>query len=723
MSNSIASVSEVSAEVLESPIVIVRGLIDTQNPRFALKHLREQYGPRRVDMVRQRAVEDLPGNGWDLPPQYSHHSSLGPYIQKMLDEEEGRQKKKRKKERLLVFAANVDMDDMAPQCEALREMMPAYLRWGGDSDLLQLVRQAVPGVTKPQLYFKVRGNWTGGHEENLRLTSINCNHGPGSSRWYAVDSAHASALRSFVLKTESIDIYMREGNWWPTNLDALLEAGIPVRTGIQRPGDVVVLRGSTLHWVQAESASLHSSWNICVCDAVQIKGALQRADMNDLGSTCVPNIVFLKTLFCDVARALVDDNLLPIDTFPKRDPSIAGKIEHSQLSDNRRICRIRLLNRVRKNAEVVELIRACVARTLEKESTNVRKFDSWKNHQQEEEGSVVLRCDQCAAELPLVYARCETCLTSPEHTSQFFCADCAAIHRSNNCKHVMVAVSKGSLSELNSLAGRLERLRRGRDSASAADNEEKRRRAVNLLAGKALLAGSRINRQKPRGDAYTQTNFSSHLKLVNSRETYNFVNGRVVQTDKRAPVPAPRSFLTQDVLIFSQREKNVTTRPPCISRWNHPEAISARENEHFLAWTSKMIEREQKIRRIQRVRASEIYFPQTSAARPVAFLPIVGPRQQQRPCHQPFFTHNNTAVFDKERWTPPLPPPALPLFLQQQQQHHQHRPSHQVARTPAMQRRYQDMWWQTKNLTSVANTADPRFLSGTFQRPGVRGVA
>ena len=40
-------------------------------------------------------------------------------------------------------------------------------------------------MTIPQMYIKVPNVWTGGHEENLRMRSVNINHGPGSSYWWA----------------------------------------------------------------------------------------------------------------------------------------------------------------------------------------------------------------------------------------------------------------------------------------------------------------------------------------------------------------------------------------------------------------------------------------------------------------------------------------------------------------------------------------------------------
>ncbi len=37
----------------------------------------------------------------------------------------------------------------------------------------------IPGVTLPQLYLKVPGVWTGGHEENLRWGTLSAHARPG----------------------------------------------------------------------------------------------------------------------------------------------------------------------------------------------------------------------------------------------------------------------------------------------------------------------------------------------------------------------------------------------------------------------------------------------------------------------------------------------------------------------------------------------------------------
>jgi len=81
------------------------------------------------------------------------------------------------------FGVNVDIGDWEPQIDELVAKLPDELLFCSVKDSLQYVRKHILGMTKPQLYIKVKGSWTGGHEENLRYRAVNLNHGPESSQW------------------------------------------------------------------------------------------------------------------------------------------------------------------------------------------------------------------------------------------------------------------------------------------------------------------------------------------------------------------------------------------------------------------------------------------------------------------------------------------------------------------------------------------------------------
>jgi hypothetical protein len=67
------------------------------------------------------------------------------------------------------FCSNLDLtDNWSVHIEALKQVMPSWMTCNTPNDLLSEVRRPIQGMTLPQLYIKVPGVWTGGHEENLR---------------------------------------------------------------------------------------------------------------------------------------------------------------------------------------------------------------------------------------------------------------------------------------------------------------------------------------------------------------------------------------------------------------------------------------------------------------------------------------------------------------------------------------------------------------------------
>lgn len=110
------------------------------------------------------------------------------------------------------------------------------------------------------MYLKVKGVWTGGHQENSRLRAININHGPADSIWYTIDNQYYSYMRTLVQQEWGVDILQAEGLWF-TNIEYLLERGIPVRKFRQRQGEVVFLGPGCLHWVRSQGKTVQTAWN------------------------------------------------------------------------------------------------------------------------------------------------------------------------------------------------------------------------------------------------------------------------------------------------------------------------------------------------------------------------------------------------------------------------------------------------------------------------------
>mmetsp|Transcript_29704 Transcript_29704/g.27170 ORF Transcript_29704/g.27170 Transcript_29704/m.27170 type:complete len:123 (-) Transcript_29704:132-500(-) len=93
------------------------------------------------------------------------------------------------------FAVNIDIEHWDEEMEELRRKVPDLLRFDSDKDAMQYLKQKIKGVNLPQVYLKVDGAWTGGHEEHSRLRAINFNHGPEGCYWYTIHVKYATMVR------------------------------------------------------------------------------------------------------------------------------------------------------------------------------------------------------------------------------------------------------------------------------------------------------------------------------------------------------------------------------------------------------------------------------------------------------------------------------------------------------------------------------------------------
>ncbi len=79
--------------------------------------------------------------------------------------------------------------------------------------------------------------------------------------------------------------------------------------GFQHAGDIVYLKGSTLHWVRSLGFATHISWNIGALDSEQLGASLTRSRINDeltLSGSTFPSVIPMRTLLFDIARLLND---------------------------------------------------------------------------------------------------------------------------------------------------------------------------------------------------------------------------------------------------------------------------------------------------------------------------------------------------------------------------------------------------------------------------------
>ncbi|XP_011700294.1 PREDICTED: histone demethylase UTY-like isoform X2 [Wasmannia auropunctata] len=182
--------------------------------------------------------------------------------------------------KMLRFGTNVDLSDERKWKPQLHELMklPAFARVISAGNMLSHVGHVILGMNTVQLYMKVPGSRTPGHQENNNFCSININIGPGDCEWFAVPDAYWGVICSLC---ERNGISYLHGSWWP-NLDDLYEENIPVYRFHQRPGDLVWVNAGCVHWVQAVGWCNNIAWNVGPLTARQYQLAIERYEWNKL---------------------------------------------------------------------------------------------------------------------------------------------------------------------------------------------------------------------------------------------------------------------------------------------------------------------------------------------------------------------------------------------------------------------------------------------------------
>uniref|UniRef100_H9ZD64 [histone H3]-trimethyl-L-lysine(27) demethylase n=1 Tax=Macaca mulatta TaxID=9544 RepID=H9ZD64_MACMU len=184
------------------------------------------------------------------------------------------------------FGTNIDLSDDKKWKLQLHELtkLPAFVRVVSAGNLLSHVGHTILGMNTVQLYMKVPGSRTPGHQENNNFCSVNINIGPGDCEWFVVPEGYWGVLNDFCEKN-NLNFLM--GSWWP-NLEDLYEANVPVYRFIQRPGDLVWINAGTVHWVQAVGWCNNIAWNVGPLTACQYKLAVERYEWNKLKSVKSP---------------------------------------------------------------------------------------------------------------------------------------------------------------------------------------------------------------------------------------------------------------------------------------------------------------------------------------------------------------------------------------------------------------------------------------------------
>ncbi|XP_023229643.1 histone demethylase UTY-like [Centruroides sculpturatus] len=148
------------------------------------------------------------------------------------------------------------------------------------ANMLSHVGHVILGMNTVQLYMKVPGSRTPGHQENNNFCSVNINIGPGDCEWFAVPEGYWGVIYNLCEKN---NISFLHGSWWPL-LDDLMAENVPAYRFLQRPGDLVWVNAGTVHWVQAVGWCNNIAWNVGPLIAKQYQLAVERYEWNKLQS-------------------------------------------------------------------------------------------------------------------------------------------------------------------------------------------------------------------------------------------------------------------------------------------------------------------------------------------------------------------------------------------------------------------------------------------------------
>ncbi|KAH3807602.1 hypothetical protein DPMN_135948, partial [Dreissena polymorpha] len=187
---------------------------------------------------------------------------------------------RRKKAKMIKFGTNVDLSDPKKWYQQLQEIakLPAFCRLVSGSNMLSHLGHTILGMNTLQLYMKVPGSRTPGHQENNNFCSININIGPGDTEWFAVPEQYWGVICNMC---ERNNVDYASGSWWPI-LEDLYDENVPVYRFIQKPGDLVWVGPGCVHWVQAIGWCNNIAWNVGPMTTRQLQMGLERYEFNKL---------------------------------------------------------------------------------------------------------------------------------------------------------------------------------------------------------------------------------------------------------------------------------------------------------------------------------------------------------------------------------------------------------------------------------------------------------
>ena len=309
----------------KSYVTIIKNFTDKwslNNELFSLDFIEKKYGHFITDIRVQSPLIE----GFNLKNsrymQEIGEMEISEYVKYQKSKKEMYLEDKVNLDETIKFAVNLDIGNFEEQLHELYKTVPPWIYCNRKTDLQGYLRRHIPGMTVPQIYLKVAGCWTGGHQENLSLRAVNINHGPGEVEWYCMEADEAYRFNEHIMLEKNLNLLKLEGLWY-IPLEDVLKRGFKISKFVQQEGDTVVLAPGTLHWVRSYSYTVNSAWNLGEVNYLQITEMLRRYDFNMRYS--FRNLIPLQTLCLDLINNL--SNNMDQKTFNSLKERLLGFLE------------------------------------------------------------------------------------------------------------------------------------------------------------------------------------------------------------------------------------------------------------------------------------------------------------------------------------------------------------------------------------------------------------